>query len=119
MTVCIDENTLKAIVALQRPGKPDLLSKIVGLFMTESPKTLADLLGGIDTMDMEAVRVAAHTLKSSSAYVGATDFSNRCKELEHAAHEQNFPACIALGEGVDDLFKDSCSALELRLSNAA
>ena len=41
VTVSIDENALLAIEALQRPGKPDLLGRIVDLFKTESPKTLA------------------------------------------------------------------------------
>lgn len=119
MTVSIDENALKAIEALQRPGKPDLLSRIVELFKTESPKTLSGLVEGIESMDMEAVRVAAHTLKSSSAYVGALELSECCKELERAAHEQNFPACIALGDGIEDTFSASCAALDLRMSKAA
>lgn len=119
VTVSIDENALKSIRALQRPGKPDLLSRIVGLFKTESPKTLSSLVEGIDSMDMESVRVAAHTLKSASAYVGASELSERCKDLERAAHDQNFPACIALGDGVEDIFADSCTALDHIMSKAA
>ena len=119
VTVSIDENALLAIEALQRPGKPDLLGRIVDLFKTESPKTLASMVEGIDSMDMEAVRVAAHTLKSSSAYVGALDLSERGKELERAAHDQKFPACIALGDAVEDIFAESCAALDLRMSKAA
>jgi HPt (histidine-containing phosphotransfer) domain-containing protein len=119
VTVSIDENALKMIEALQRPGKPDLLARIVGLFKTETPKTLSSMVDGIDSMDMEEVRVAAHTLKSSSAYIGALELSERCKALERAALEQNFPACIALGDGVEDLFADSCTALDQRMSKAA
>lgn len=119
MTVSIDENALKAIEALQRPGKPDLLERIVGLFKTESPKMLANMVEGIEAMDMEVVRIAAHTLKSSSAYVGALELSERCKELERAAHEQNYPACIALGDSVEDIFADSCTALDQLMSKAA
>jgi len=119
VTVSIDENALKAISALQRPGKPDLLTRIVDLFVSESPKSIASLLEGIETMDLEAVRVAAHTMKSSSAYVGAMELSERCKELERSAHDQNFPACIALGEDVEELFNDSCNALTDIMAKAA
>lgn len=119
VTVSIDEHALKVIEALQRPGKPALLERIVGLFKTESSQTLSSLLDGIDSMDMEAVRVAAHTLKSSSAYVGAIDLSERCRELEQAALEQNYPACIALGDSVEEIFTDSCTALDQRMSKAA
>jgi len=85
VSVSIDEDALNAIVALQRPGKPDLLTRIVTLFKTESPKSIESMQVGLDTVDMEAVRVAAHTLKSSSAYVGALELSAQCKELEKAA----------------------------------
>lgn len=114
--VAIDENAVKAIQALQRPGKPDLLARIVDLFKTESPKIVSSMIEGIDVMDLDAVRVAAHTLKSSSAYVGALDLSQRCKELERAAYEQNFPACIVLGDSVEDIFAQSCTALDQRMS---
>ncbi len=119
MSVSIDEDALNAIVALQRPGKPDLLTRIVTLFKTESPKSIESMQVGLDTVDMEAVRVAAHTLKSSSAYVGALELSAQCKELEKAAHDQNFPGCIALGDSIEELFTDSCAALDARLSKAA
>ena len=119
MSVSIDENALKVIDALQRPGNPDLLVRIVARFKTESPILLKSMLDSVESMDMEAVRVAAHTLKSSSAYVGAHQLSGRCKELERAAHDQNFPACIALSDSVEDIFMDSCAALDQLMSKAA
>jgi len=119
VSVSIDEDALKAIQALQRPGKPDLLTRIVTLFKTESPKSIESMQAGLDAVDMEAVRVAAHTLKSSSAYVGALDLSVRCKELEKAAHDQNFPGCIALGDSIEELFVDSCAALDRLMRKAA
>gem|GEM_PF-1650837 len=119
MPVTIDEDALNAISALQRPGKPDLLERIVTLFQSESPKSIESMQEGLDSFDLEAVRVAAHTLKSSSAYVGAMDLSAQCKDLEKAAHDQNLPACIALGDSIDDLFRESCNALDARMSKAA
>lgn len=119
VNILIDENALRAIEALQRPGKPDLLLRIVDLFKAETPKILASLTEGVDSMDMEAVRVAAHTLKSSSAYVGAIDLSERCRELERAAHEQNFPECMALGVDVEDIFVESSKALDQLMVKAA
>lgn len=115
----IDEDALKAILALQRPGKPDLLTRIVTLFKMESPKSIESMQTGLDSVDMDAVRVAAHTLKSSSAYVGALELSAQCKELEKAAHEQNFAACIAIGDSIEELFLESCAALDARMRKAA
>lgn len=119
MTTHINPHALQAIKSLQRPGKPDLLQRIVELFKTETPKALGAIQDGVNAGDMDAVRNAAHTLKSSSAYVGAHVFSDRCRDLERAAREGNFPACIALGDGLDEMFTASCSELDVHMGKAA
>ncbi len=67
---------------------------------------------GLDESDLLPVSNAAHTLKSSSAYVGATAISERCRDLEAAAREENYTACIVLGDGLDELFSDCCLELD-------
>lgn len=115
----IDTHALRAITSLQRPGKPNLLNRIVELFKSETPKTLNAMQAGLEASNLRAVRDAAHTLKSSSAYVGATELSQRCRDLESAARDQNFPACIALSDDVEDLFNASVVALDDLLRKAA
>jgi HPt (histidine-containing phosphotransfer) domain-containing protein len=117
VTAHLDTHALKAIESLQRPGKPDLLNRIVDLFRSESPKTIASLQDGMESSDLQAVRNAAHTLKSSSAYVGAKALSERCRDLESAAREGNFPACIALGDDIADLFEASVAELDRYMVN--
>ncbi|MFK7852934.1 MAG: Hpt domain-containing protein [Granulosicoccus sp.] len=119
MTEFIDTHAIKAIVSLQRPGKPDLLLRIVELFKSETPKAIVAMQTGLDESDLSSVRNAAHTLKSSSAYVGAKALSERCRDLEAAAREENFPACFALCDGIEDLFDDSCAELQNVISKAA
>jgi HPt (histidine-containing phosphotransfer) domain-containing protein len=41
--------------------------------------------GGLDSGDAEAVRRAAHTLKSNAATFGATDLADLCAEVESRA----------------------------------
>lgn len=119
MTQYIDIHALKAISTLQRPGKPDLLKRVVDLFISESPKALASMQQGIDDFDLSLVRNAAHSLKSSSAYVGAKMVSQRCRDLEAAARDDNYTACIALSDGIDDLFAASREELEAYMAKAA
>jgi len=119
MTDHIDTHAIKAIVLLQRPGKPDLLERIVELFKSETPKAIAAMQAGLDESDLLSVRNAAHTLKSSSAYVGARQLSERCRDLESAAREDNFPACFALCDGIEDLFDASCADLQQVMAKAA
>lgn len=85
MNFKIDENALNAIKALQRPGRPDILAKIVNMYLTKTPELIADIECGIAESDSAKVKMAAHTLKSSSAYVGATTLADQCNKLESKA----------------------------------
>lgn len=86
------------IRALQRPGQPDLLEKILGLFVKNSQDLVGQLRGALQQNDAQTVFRAAHTLKSSSANVGAVGLAEWCKELE-ALGRQN-----QIGDAAD-LFK--------------
>jgi signal transduction histidine kinase/CheY-like chemotaxis protein len=79
----LDQDTLAGVRALQRPGRPDLLARIIGLYQQESPALVAQLAGG--EPDAEAVRNAAHRLKSSSAHLGAKRLAELAAELEQRA----------------------------------
>ena len=115
----IDCKALDAIRALQRPGKPDMLARIVGLFESETPKLVATILGALETGDTGALRDAAHALKSSSAYVGATALSTRSRELERLAREGNLPGCVVLADALEDDYEDAIAELAPLLERAA
>lgn len=50
--------------------------------------------------------------ESRSAYLGARVISERCRALEAVARKESHPACHASGEGVEELFESSVSALD-------
>ncbi|MEM7257830.1 MAG: response regulator, partial [Pseudomonadota bacterium] len=85
MNFDLDETALNAIKALQRPGKPDILGKIVGMYLDKTPSLISDIETGIAANDAAKVKMAAHTLKSSSAYLGATTLADLCNKLEAKA----------------------------------
>ena len=78
---------LARITALQRDGSPDLLGRLVGLFLANAAQLLTDLEQGLAASDGERVRRAVHTLKSSSANLGATALACLAGELEAAARD--------------------------------
>ncbi|MBJ6798769.1 response regulator [Geomonas propionica] len=78
----VDPSLLDEIRALQLPGKPDLLAKVVGSFMKSSPLLVASMREGLAAGDPQGVRQAAHTLKSSSASLGCLGLSDTCRLLE-------------------------------------
>ncbi|HTD06313.1 response regulator [Undibacterium sp.] len=84
-SITIDPHALQALRALQRPGRPDVLTRIIDMFNSDAPRLLGEMHDAVDANDAEALRHAAHTLKSTSANVGATILSATCKEIEQLA----------------------------------
>ena len=60
----------------------EVASELIGLFLEDTPRLLADLRETVAHGDAEGLQRAAHTLKSSSASLGAMGLSALCQELE-------------------------------------
>ncbi len=89
---------LEKIRALQRPGQPDVLSKIVEAYMHDSPATAAAIGNAARRLDYRALFEAAHRLKSSSAFLGAARLVELCTRLETigaAAQGDDLPSAAA------------------------
>jgi HPt (histidine-containing phosphotransfer) domain-containing protein len=93
----LDPQALGRIRALHRPGGPNLLAKVLGLYSSSSLALTEALRTAALSQDAEGLRQAAHALKSSSANIGATSFADICKQVEAAAASGNFDhACLLL-----------------------
>jgi CheY-like chemotaxis protein len=78
----IDVRALDNIRELQKPGAPDLLERIVALYLNDVPKLVQSMREAIAAGDGTALQRAAHTLKSSSATLGALQLAKLCNEIE-------------------------------------
>jgi PAS domain S-box-containing protein len=78
----LDERSLANIRALQRPGAENVLDKVIELYLGNSTALIEKLEHAIATGDASAVRDAAHSLKSSSANLGAQRLADICKTIE-------------------------------------
>jgi len=81
----INPAVLKTLRALQREGRPDILSTLVTLFLDSARALLNDLENAAKAGDMASLQQASHSLNSASANIGASLLSARCKELEWMA----------------------------------
>ena len=72
---------------LQRPGKPDMLIKFLQKYLDKVPLHKTNISQAIDVLDAEKIWVAAHTLKSSSAQLGAYHLAELCAEIERFGRE--------------------------------
>ena len=91
----LDRKALASVRALRKPGAPDLLEKIVNVYLQDAPALLAALRGGLQRNDFAQAHRAAHTLKSSSATLGASALAEACKAAEHASRDEDGAAAQA------------------------
>ncbi|WP_419605170.1 Hpt domain-containing protein [Thiolapillus sp.] len=84
----IDEEALHNIGQLQQPGQPDLVQRILEIYLNESPKLVAAVEEAAESDDFESLYRAAHTLKSSSAHIGAAPVSRLAQDLEACGRNQ-------------------------------
>ena len=85
----LDRAALNNIRSLQAEGAEDILTRIIDLFLNEAPGQLEQLQKALHKRDATAVRSAAHSLKSSSANLGATVLSSLLKELEEKGRKNS------------------------------
>ena len=95
----LDQQALGRIRALHRPGGPNLLAKVLGLYASSSVSLTDALRTAALTQDAESLRQAAHALKSSSANIGANSVADLCRNVELAAASGELDhACLLLEE---------------------
>ncbi len=78
----IDRSVLEKLRDLQMEGQPDILVKIINAYLSSSEPLIAKLGDASDTNDLEELQNASHSLKSSSANVGAVRLYEMSKKLE-------------------------------------
>jgi CheY-like chemotaxis protein/HPt (histidine-containing phosphotransfer) domain-containing protein len=60
----------------------DLLRKVLDAYLKSAPTLMEEFAQALDASHIDRARRAVHTLKSSSANLGATRFSELCKQIE-------------------------------------
>ena len=81
-----------AVLAPLRTKYPDLLVRIITTYLTHTPALLGELTTAAAEGDCVGMSRAAHSLKSSSANVGAVHLSDHCRALEETANANDVAA---------------------------
>jgi HPt (histidine-containing phosphotransfer) domain-containing protein len=74
-----------AIDSLRELGGDGFVVEVIDTFLSDAPALVAALRTTNEQGDREALRRAAHTLKSNGEIFGARRFSKLCRELEEHA----------------------------------
>ena len=110
----LDARALEQIRALQQPGAPDLLEKIIGLYLDNSRSMTDRIRAALAAGDANGLREAAHALKSSSANVGATGLADIARQLETLGREANLDAARPLVDQMSNEHRRVVSALQAK-----
>ncbi|MBE0602186.1 MAG: Hpt domain-containing protein [Deltaproteobacteria bacterium] len=109
----IDRSVLEGIRMLEGPGGHGLLEKVVTLYLSDSLKQMESIRSSSGTGDAESLRRAAHTLKSSSANVGATGVSDICRKIEAETGEGKPPvAGSPMFKILEKEYRSACEELQ-------
>jgi two-component system sensor histidine kinase/response regulator len=85
----IDQAVLEGIRSLEGPGGQGLFERVLSLFLSDNPKLVEQIRSSAETGDADSLRHASHTLKSSSANVGAAGLSELCRKIEFRTRQGN------------------------------
>jgi two-component system, sensor histidine kinase and response regulator len=111
-TDVLDHKTIGRIRALRRPGQPDLLAKVIGVYAENSRSLLAALREATACRDAGAIMRAAHALKSGSGNIGATLFAGLCEAVESAADSGDLDAVASLQQRLGEEHRRVLRALD-------
>lgn len=110
--IILDTTAIAALRALQVPGRTSIILRVVDLFERSTTSLMSELEQGLERGDIGLVTRVAHTLKSSSANIGATALAERAKIIEQSGREGRLDDCRSAAEGLLALFNGTLAAVD-------
>ncbi|MBX2883648.1 MAG: response regulator, partial [Granulosicoccus sp.] len=105
----LDHDTIQQLHKLDK-GK-GLVCRVIDAFREATPRLMDDLRVAVADACVDDIRIAAHSMKSSSANLGALPFSALCKDIENKARANDIDTVaqdlsrleLLLGQMLDEL----------------
>ena len=110
----LDEKVLRDLRAIM---EDDYLA-LIQTYLDSAPKLVEDVQAAIARRDVGAMVIPVHSLKSSSANVGAVQLSALARETEQLARAGRFGEAEAAFRDVETAYEDAVKALRLHVANA-
>ncbi len=107
----IDPSVIASLRELDDDGGSSLLIEVIDLYVNEASAQVAALQSALQSGDLRALERTAHTLKSSSANVGALGFAALCADIEHHGRAANATDLDELVGRAQQQYVEVCKAL--------
>ena len=82
-------------------GDREFLTELMGAFFEDNLRQLAVMRQALESGEAEALRRAAHSVKSNSATFGASKLYALCKELEDMGKQGSFDGADVLTDAIE------------------
>ncbi|MEM5786894.1 MAG: response regulator [Syntrophobacteraceae bacterium] len=84
---CIDPSVLDNLGSAFGSNSPNILSMVANLYFSNSPTLLEELRVAMNKTDIRGIGEAAHTLRSTSANLGANVLADLCRRVEERSRQ--------------------------------
>ena len=115
VSTTIDKTAWDAILSLQRPGRPDILARVLATYLDDSRLLVEQIRSAVQSQDAVVLCQAAHRLKSSSAQLGVLATAARCKELETLGRLARIDEAAHLLSQLIEAHQFACTAITSEL----
>ena len=105
---------IQALESIQMIKSSDggLLNKLIALYLEESPMLISQIAEGIKNSDVGQVLASAHSLKSTSATLGAMALSDLARQIETMARQSEIGGAGSVLEMIREEHRKVVSDLE-------
>jgi len=107
----IDRARIQEIASIKTKSRPSLLERVIRKFRDDVPLRIAAMRDWARSGDMTQVRKVAHSLRGSSAQIGAFQLAKACEEIEHLDMNESIEESASLIETLENLFTQAATEL--------
>jgi HPt (histidine-containing phosphotransfer) domain-containing protein len=100
----IDPQAIENLRALNPGDNDEFLREIAGIFLEDTPQRIAELNQSLAAGDVAKFTRAAHSIKGSSANLGATALRAAAEQLEHQSRTAGLTSVAALVSAISEEF---------------
>ncbi len=108
----LDPTALDAL----KQKRAEFVARIVRAYLKHSPAMVEKLEDAVKDGDCAALKLASHSLKSSSSNVAATDLSDLCRQVEELARKERLNDATPLVDEISQLYRKVSDALKDELA---
>ncbi len=108
----LDMETVEMLKEMDDEDEPGFFAELVQTYISSATETLGKLEAAMQASDAVMLREYAHSIKGSSANIGACKMAGVAKIIENQSRTGNLEGLAERVVELRQLFPLSCSALE-------